>query len=176
VDKSLDQAHAVRLYRRVLWVRLLFAVGIGAFFGGMVSLPLVLVGLTEASALGVGAGLGLVLGVIVVVASRVQRSSEAPSACGAQCSNCAAAGTQGCLAGFDRDLEGRIAAYDADRLKQLGFRMRGVLVLPILLGILDVVVLSRSAGVGPLMFALIAFVAAMLAMALMGSWSVSRSS
>ncbi len=176
VTESLSQERAMRFYRRVLVIRLLWSVAIGAFLGGMLSLPLVLAGLGTLLATSVGLGVGFIFAGIAFTLSRVRRSRDADPTCTTQCSNCASAGSGGCLSGFDQELAGRIAAYDAERLGELGLRMRGVLLLPVLLMILDVVLVSRDIGIGPLVFALVAFIAAAIGLVMMGSRAVGHSS
>ncbi|WP_276963468.1 hypothetical protein [Ferrimicrobium acidiphilum] len=175
MTQSFSKQQANRFYHRVLLIRLIWAVTIAAFLAGMISLCLGLLGLSiPVSTLG-GLLPGLAVGGVVIFGSRVKRESEDVAGCGSQCANCAAAGTDGCLSGFDRELEGRIAAYDAAKLGQLGFRMRGVIILPVLLLGLGVFVPSHAEGVVPVVFALAALVGSVIGLTLMRTRAVQPS-
>ncbi|WP_298211690.1 hypothetical protein [Ferrimicrobium sp.] len=169
MTRSFSKQQASTFYHRTVLVRFVFAAAIGAFFAGMISLCLTLLGLRAESVTLGGLAVGVVFAAGVVVASKAKRKSAAEDGCGAQCANCAAAGSAGCLSGFDLELEGRIAAYDASRLRQLGYRMRGVVVLPALLVILGFLVLHRADGYMPMVFSLVALGATIVGLGLMGA-------
>ncbi|WP_298346913.1 hypothetical protein [Ferrimicrobium sp.] len=169
MTQSFSKHQARTFYHRMVLVRFVWAIAIGAFFAGMISLCLKLLGLDSMMVALGGLVAGLIVGAAVLIGSRAKREPEATDGCGAQCANCAAAGSAGCLSGFDLELEGRIAAYDAARLHQLGYRMRGVLILPVLLVLLGFLVLHRADGFVPMVFSLVALGTTVVGLALMRS-------
>lgn len=142
----------------------------------MISLCVALLGVSLLVSTLVGLLPGLVVGVVVVFGSRVKREDSSLDSCGAQCASCAAAGTDGCLSGFDRELESRIVAYDAAKLRQLGFRMRGVIILPLILLGLGVLIPSHAQGAPAVVFASTALLGSAAGLTLMRARVVQPSS